>query len=215
MTQFISLNPPWVISQDLGNPRIPAGISAGCGHGGVAPLQHSSCLSHCCSFWPLEYLTGARFLERGNCWACCRVGPEASPLSPLQPLSCAGWKQLLHCWRGCEPSQSRQCHRHSHLSPGISVSSLSDNLFVLHVHCEDNKQKVLGAHPSLLQGAHPPGRRGWQGDRGVTSCQLFHCYFPALSAGAKQCLFTPSGDVPVPYSRGWFWCSDTKAKPRS
>ncbi|KYO25370.1 unconventional myosin-Ic-like [Alligator mississippiensis] len=24
---------------------------------------------------------------------------------------------------------------------GISVSSLSDNLFVLHVHCEDNKQK--------------------------------------------------------------------------
>ena len=25
---------------------------------------------------------------------------------------------------------------------GISVSSLSDNLFVLHVHCEDNKQKV-------------------------------------------------------------------------
>lgn len=27
---------------------------------------------------------------------------------------------------------------------GISVSSLSDNLFVLHVHCEDNKQKVVG-----------------------------------------------------------------------
>lgn len=25
---------------------------------------------------------------------------------------------------------------------GISVSSLSDNLFVLHVKCEDNKQKV-------------------------------------------------------------------------
>ncbi len=28
------------------------------------------------------------------------------------------------------------------LSVGISVSSLSDGMFVLHVACEDNKQKV-------------------------------------------------------------------------
>ncbi|KAM4648356.1 unconventional myosin-Ic isoform 3-T4 [Amazona ochrocephala] len=39
-----------------------------------------------------------------------------------------------------EESKIKQRIDYSNLT-GISVSSLSDNLFVLHVHCEDNKQK--------------------------------------------------------------------------
>ncbi|XP_063258643.1 unconventional myosin-Ic isoform X2 [Prinia subflava] len=39
-----------------------------------------------------------------------------------------------------EESKVKQRIDYSNLT-GISVSSLSDNLFVLHVHCEDNKQK--------------------------------------------------------------------------
>ncbi|KAL2297316.1 hypothetical protein Nmel_016615 [Mimus melanotis] len=40
-----------------------------------------------------------------------------------------------------EESKIKQRIDYSNLT-GISVSSLSDNLFVLHVHCEDNKQKL-------------------------------------------------------------------------
>lgn len=39
-----------------------------------------------------------------------------------------------------EDSKIKQRIDYANLT-GISVSSLSDNLFVLHVHCEDNKQK--------------------------------------------------------------------------
>uniref|UniRef100_A0A8B9TNK9 Unconventional myosin-Ic n=1 Tax=Anas platyrhynchos TaxID=8839 RepID=A0A8B9TNK9_ANAPL len=47
-----------------------------------------------------------------------------------------------------EDSKIKQRIDYANLT-GISVSSLSDNLFVLHVHCEDNKQKVMGVelHP--------------------------------------------------------------------
>uniref|UniRef100_A0A8B9TPF8 Unconventional myosin-Ic n=1 Tax=Anas platyrhynchos TaxID=8839 RepID=A0A8B9TPF8_ANAPL len=47
-----------------------------------------------------------------------------------------------------EDSKIKQRIDYANLT-GISVSSLSDNLFVLHVHCEDNKQKVMGPSSHL------------------------------------------------------------------
>lgn len=41
-----------------------------------------------------------------------------------------------------KPNQKSDTLTSSVLSVGISVSSLSDGMFVLHVACEDNKQKV-------------------------------------------------------------------------
>lgn len=51
--------------------------------------------------------------------------------------------EVLQCTPGAQSQVG--CQMVALLSvAGISVSSLSDNLFVLHVHCEDNKQKVVG-----------------------------------------------------------------------
>lgn len=84
---------------------------------------------------------------------------EASPLSPpaASQLCCVGTVAAF-LGEAVEHSPGPGSAADAPVSPpGISVSSLSDNLFVLHVHCEDNKQKVLGAHPSLLQ---PPLEKG-------------------------------------------------------
>ena len=41
------------------------------------------------------------------------------------------------------------------LSQGVSTSSLSDGILVIHVSPEDSKQKVIAGHPSLLtEGDH-------------------------------------------------------------
>lgn len=60
---------------------------------------------------------------------------------------------------------------------GISVSSLSDNLFVLHVHCEDNKQKVgVLTRPSPATSGRGTGtesrRSSWRGGGGHTVTYL-------------------------------------------
>uniref|UniRef100_A0A8V5H1Y5 Uncharacterized protein n=1 Tax=Melopsittacus undulatus TaxID=13146 RepID=A0A8V5H1Y5_MELUD len=51
---------------------------------------------------------------------------------------------------------------------GISVSSLSDNLFVLHVHCEDNKQKV----PGLIHHFPTASRKGCKAQRAEDAAGL-------------------------------------------
>lgn len=153
MSQFISLNPP--------PSEFPV---AGPCHRGVAPFLHSSCLGHCCSFWASEYLTGTGFFGRGKLPSLLQCGHYSLWLKPLpsappaaSQLCCVGTVAAFLA-EAVEHSPGPSTAADAPVSPpGISVSSLSDNLFVLHVHCEDNKQKVLGAHPSLLQ---PPLEKG-------------------------------------------------------
>lgn len=91
---------------------------------------------------------------------------------------------------------------------GISVSSLSDNLFVLHVHCEDNKQKVAGlllwfsSHLYKINFEGTKNRRsswgrGWgtrHGDIYVTN------FVPALRSISLKCTCAHGWGSPVPCS---------------
>lgn len=93
----------------------------------------------------------------------CRSGNAESRAAAAQDWFCKDqhtshrvWVPLLGFWavRGSErqarlPQCCVGCQWLLSIA-GISVSSLSDNLFVLHVHCEDNKQKVKEAQPPFL-----------------------------------------------------------------
>lgn len=84
------------------------------------------------------------------------LSPESSVL-PAQLGSWWGWAAGGSCagvWRREPPASALPLH----LSSGVSTSSLSDGILVIHVSPEDNKQKVMEGHqPLRVKGHQTPG----------------------------------------------------------